>query len=172
MKSPFEEVTSAERMEIASRLYRAQCYFEDQRNTKLKDKARRLDEKFGGMQELVTRYDLNAANEFLSDHGFGPKVDTPTGSSSDEWENEWISVAIKLPEEPPVHKPSPVTVRFGDDDEAETRDAWYVNTHSSYNPKTVPCFVVIEQVVDALNPTARTERSVFVDPTHWRPREA
>ena len=67
----FDEVTNEERLDISGRLMKAQWHFEDLRNEQLHSKAQNLGEKFGGMQVHVTRYDLNEAEAFLKEHGFG-----------------------------------------------------------------------------------------------------
>lgn len=165
----FENVTNEERLEIAARLYRAQCHFEDLRNETLRAKAQRLDEKLGGLQEHVTRYDLHEAERFLSQHGFGRDAATQSiATVDDEWEDEWTKVDDALPAIPDVAQSVKVSVKLDVDD--TPRDAFYLRQVGSLSCPG-PGFALAVPIRDINNRVIGTGSSSPLKPTHWRLRD-
>jgi hypothetical protein len=120
----FDEVTNEESLDISGRLVRAQWHFEELRDEARRAKAQRLGETFGGMQERVTRYDLDEAERFLTRHGFGRDATTPSISAADEWQDEWTSVNDALLTIPEGVDSVKVSVKFATDE--TPIDAFYL----------------------------------------------
>ncbi|HDR9473277.1 hypothetical protein [Burkholderia multivorans] len=164
-----DEVRKEERLEIDTRLYRAQCHFEDLRNEQLHTKAKMLGEKFGGMQEHVTRYDLNEAEAFLTRHGFGRDASARSATVTDEWGDDWTSIDDALPTIPDGHQSVKVSVKLALGEAA--LDAYYLR-HVGLLSCPGPGFALEVPITDINGRVIGTGTSSPVAPTHWRPRDA
>lgn len=85
----------------------------------------------------------------------------------------WVSITERLPELPATATEVSVDVRHIIDDEVVESTARFVNQQSSLNPVGAPCFVLLGRRIDLLNHhNEGTVVATYVEPTHWRPREA
>lgn len=164
----FEEVTEEERLEIDTRLYRAQRHFEDTRNAALYAKAQRLGEKFGGMLAHVTRYDLNEAEAFLTQHGFGRDTTRQPIAAAEEREDEWTSVDDALPTIPDGEHGVKVSVKL-------VEGEMPVNAFYLREVGTLSCpgsgFALEVPTKDINNRIIHMGSSSPLAPTHWRLRD-
>lgn len=143
-----------------------------------------FSEKYCAGPGDMKRYDAGQIKEFIENHGRNPNEPIPTialAQSSPTSVNDWISVAEQPPVLPDKATHIKVEVRHFVGADVVESPALFVNEQSGYNPFKVPfgtpvdasasktCFVLIGQNVDKNGSHIVTE---YVEPTHWRPRNA
>jgi len=165
----FDSVTDEERLDISRRLMRAQWHFEDMRDEVRRAKAQLLGEKFGGMQEHVTRYDLEQAEAFLTGNGFANDASAGSAPVTDEWEDDWTSVDDALPIIPEGHHSVKVSVKLAPGEAA--LDAFYLR-HVGLESCPGPGFALEVPITDINDRVLGTGASSPLAPTHWRQRVA
>ncbi|MCA8240810.1 MULTISPECIES: hypothetical protein [Burkholderia] len=143
---------------------------------KVRDKAISLGEKYFTDPRNTTPADISQAKEFLRGHNRNPdapippiKLIQPVPMPTDDW----ISVGDQLPTISENVNEAPVKVQLLVDDEVVELNALFINEQSGYNMFDKPCFVMLGRRMDRLNLDSGAPLiAEFIEPTHWRPREA